>query len=152
VVPVDASIVGKDVLFARTEPIDLSKLRQSTTVSAKVMYPFKVPAHSTLPDSCEVDIVVEPFDQVAAQRVKVELQGVAQKQECVLNPPELVLRSAELTELSADQRKAIRAVVNVSGLKPGEYRLAPQLTVPPELDRIRLDPSTVQVTIIPQGG
>ena len=152
VVPVDASLAGQDNLFARTEPIDLSKVRQNSTLTVKVLYPFRVPAHSTLPETCDVDVVVEPFDQLGAQRVKVELRGADPKQQIVVSPPELVLRSEEVAELNDAQRASIHAVVDISGLKPGEYRLVPQLTLPPELDRVRLDPSTVLVTIIPQGG
>jgi YbbR domain-containing protein len=152
VVPVDAAVAGSAALFARTEPIDLSKISQSQTATVKVSYPFKVPAHTTLPQTCEVDILVEPFDQLAAKRIKVELRGVSPKQECVVSPPELVLRSPEVAELSPQQHAEIRAVVDVTGLRPGEYRLTPQLFLPPELDRVKLDPSTVLVTIIPQGG
>lgn len=150
-IPVSAELVDEDVFAVPTEEIDLSGARESFTVEAKLVYPFEVPADSRLPETCEVAVQLISIDEVGGSRVALELVGGSDEYDYIITPPEIVLRSEALMLLKPEEGRAIQAVLHVTGLGPGEHRLAPQLTLPLSVERVKIDPATVQVTIIQSG-
>ena len=150
-IQVDADMVPAGVFAVTTEPIDLTGVRKNFTASVALNYPFEVPAASGLAQTCEVEIEILPLVEVGGMSVQVELLGTSEEYDYIVTPPQLSLVSEELVQLDNDERAVIRARLNVEGLPPGEHRLSPQITLPLTLDRVRINPNTLTVTII-QGG
>lgn len=150
-IAVSADLVADDVFAVPTAEIDLSNARESFTTEADLVYPFEVPQDSRLPETCEVSVQVISIDEVGGSRVALEKVGENPDYEYIVSPPEVLLRSEALLLLDPDEGRAIRALLQVSGLGIGEHRLAPQLVLPLSVERVKIDPATVQVTIIQRG-
>lgn len=152
-IAVDADLVPEGEFAVRTSPIDLGEARESFVAkNAKLIYPFEVPDGSRLPDTCEVMVSIVSLAELAgAARVAVELLGQNADYDYIVTPREVVVRSEELAQMAEEDIARFNARLDVSGLVPGEYRLVPQLTLPLTLERVRIDPDSLLVTIIQRG-
>lgn len=147
-IPVEAELVPGGEFVVRTSAIDLDGARQSFTTTVELRYPFELPQVSALPTSCEVNVQIIPLEEAGAASIAVQLIGRDPGFEYIITPPDLVVKSEELVQLDEASLGRIKARLYVDGLEPGEHRLAPQLDLPLTLDRVRIDPATVTVTII----
>ncbi|GEM_PF-3678054 len=150
-IPVSADLVDDDVFAVPTAEIDLSNARESFTVETQLVYPFEVPPDAHLPDTCEVTVQISSIDEVGGTRVALELVGAVEEYDYIITPPEVVLRSEALMLPGSTEGQSIGALLHVADLGPGEHRLAPQLLLPLSVERVKIDPATVQVTIIQIG-
>lgn len=150
-IPVDANLVPEGVFAVRTTPIDLTDAREKFTVETQLIYPFEVPEISRLPDLCQVTVHVISIAEIGAARVAVDIIGASSDYDYVVTPPEIVVRSEELMLLDVAEVDQIQAVLYVADLGPGEYRLAPQLTLPLTIERVTIDHDTLELTIIQSG-
>jgi YbbR domain-containing protein len=150
-VVVDPELVPSSLHYIQLPPIDLAGVAKGFKRKVAVEYPFKLPAGSKLPLDATVEVEVLPFDSQATLRLPVQPRGLRAGYTCRLEPPQVVIRSAGLRELPARQRTEITAVLDLSSLEAGDYSLAPQLRLPSNLGDLKVDPPTVQVTIIAAG-
>lgn len=152
-ITLDADLVEGEQRYIRTAPIELNHAKTSFTCQAKLDYPFKLPAQHALPESCDVFVEIIPLAAQAEAAVSLGISIVDgdNRYEYVITPPELIVRSEELLQLEREARASLKAVVSVAKLGPGEYRLAPQVSLPLQLDRVTIIPTTIKVTIIQDG-
>jgi hypothetical protein len=119
----------------------------------RLIYPFQLPANSELP--LEADVTVEILslqeEGLAAMRVDVEVKDTQRAYEYVVTPPQLKIISKRIGLLSETQRGEVTAELDAAGLKPGDYRLVPQVRLPEALDDARINPSWVTLTVIEKG-
>jgi YbbR domain-containing protein len=150
-VPVDANLVPKDAAIIRTSPINLTGATSSFTAMVDLVYPFELPQDTRLPKTCEVQVELVDLADLAAVRVEPELTGRNPKYDYIIAPPWLAVVSEELTTLDNGSKQQIHAAIAVDGLKPGEYRLTPQVTLPAGLSQFSLRPNALTVTIVQRG-
>jgi YbbR domain-containing protein len=150
-VPVDADLVPKDAAVIRTSRINLSSATGTFTTTVDLEYPFELPKDSRLPRTCEVTVELVELATLAAIRVTPELIGRSSKYDYIIAPPWLAVVSEELTALGDDAKQQVRAAVNVTGLKPGEYKLTPQVSLPPGLSQFTLRPNSLSITVVQRG-
>jgi YbbR domain-containing protein len=150
-VPMAAAPAG--VSSVRTAPIDLAEKTKSFVAVPKLIYPFALPADSKLPREVEVTVEIVPLSGPAAgaMRVDVQVDGRGAGLEYVLTPPQLKVMSERLSLLSGTQRSEITATLDVAGLRPGEYRIVPQLRLPAALDDAKMIPNWITLTVIEKG-
>lgn len=135
-------------LFATvyTESLDLGRLRRSDTLRLRVRPPDE-DGFRTDPDTVAVVVEVEkeetriflgiPVGVVAPDEYRVEVR-----------PPEAQIAVSGPAGRFEELKPAdIRARVRISGLKPGEHRLAAEITLPPGLLLAKCEPALFDITI-----
>jgi YbbR domain-containing protein len=152
-VPVPAQLARAGDFAIRTEPIDLTGKQQSFIARPKLLYPFKLPAGSDLPTEADVTVEILSLKEegLEAMRVDLAVKGGAAAYEYVVTPPQLKVISKRIGLLGAAQRREVTALLDAEGLKPGDYRLVPQVRLPEALDDARINPSWVTLTVIEKG-
>lgn len=135
-------------LFATvyTESLDLARVRRSDTVRLRVRPPEE-DGFRTDPESIPVAITVEkeeariflgiPVGIVAPEGYDVEVRP-PQAQIAVSGP------SSRFDEIKPGD---IRARVKISGLKPGEHRLAAEITLPAGFQLVKCEPALFDIII-----
>jgi len=150
-IPVDAGLVEEGVFAVTTTPIDLTNVTESFTTTVELIYPFAIPDDVRLPKECRVSVQLLSFDEIGAKVVDVELVNERDGFDYILTPPDVAIRSETLTPLETEEVTGIVATLNVAELGAGEYRLIPQVYLPLGLRQVKIDPESVQVTIIQSG-
>jgi hypothetical protein len=152
-IPVDAELLRAGQLYVRTEPIVIDHAKTSFTVDTKLIYPFDVPSGSSLPQTSSVFVEILPLEQQQQMLRSLDVRLVGQQRgyDYVVTPDQLTLRSEELPRLDQTELAQLKAVLDVSGLTPGEYLVAPQVTLPVHLDRVTIIPTALKVTVIQIG-
>jgi YbbR domain-containing protein len=105
------------------------------------------------PAGGQVDVVVQIRERGTIQTLPgqtVTVEGLAPGLKAVVEPPTIAVDvfAAEDT-LASLQTGDVTLRVTVEGKGPGEYTLAPEVTVPPEVQWIRATPETVTVIVQP---
>ena len=147
-VPVDASLVPDESVVIRTSPIDLTGAETSFTAEVDLVYPFDMPENSRLPRTCEVQVSLVDLAQLAAVRVLPQLTGENANLDYIIAPPWLAVVSEELAALDDGVKQQVHASIAVDGLTPGEYRLTPQVALPPGVTQFNLRPNSLTVTVV----
>jgi YbbR domain-containing protein len=147
-VPVDADLATSGGAVIRTSPIDLGGAEESFITTVDLVYPFELPQDSRLPRTCEVQVTIADLAELAAVRVTPELTGRDAKYDYILAPPWLAVVSEELAGMEDAAKQQVHATVSVAGLKPGEYRLTPQVALPAGLSQFSLRPNSLTVTVV----
>ncbi|MBN2083018.1 hypothetical protein JW859_12540 [bacterium] len=150
-IPVDAELVEEGVFAVTTTPIDLTNVTESFTTTVDLIYPFTIPEGVRLPHDCRVSVQLLSFDEIGAKAIDVELVNKREGFDYIVTPPEIAIRSETLTPLESDDVTDIVASLDVADLGAGEHRLIPQVHLPLGLRQVKIDPESVQVTIIPSG-
>jgi YbbR domain-containing protein len=151
-IPVPAELASDDDFFVRTEPIELTDARSSFTAQdVVILYPFEVPESARLPEACTVQVEIIALEEVGGISVVPELVGRIDEYDYVVAPPQVSIISEELARLESAARSSISAELYVDGLEPGEHKLTPQVFLPLSLDRVKIKPLTLVVTIIQSG-
>ncbi len=144
----------ENVISVSTAPVDISGA--TTNVTRRVQIEPLPPGFQLLESSGRnVDVVVQIRQQGIQQSLpgqRVEVVGAAPGLQANVSPAELALVVvASEEELAALERGDIRLQVDVSGLAPGTYELRPNVSLPPNVEWIRTEPSQVTVTVLPAG-
>lgn len=138
-----------------TEPIDISHITHSMTVTTHILLPANVIAFATNGGSlqnsakgpvCQVFITVTKqktqatlYAQVVSQRLGTGLKATVS--------PQWVNVYVSGAAVDIAQVGSLQARVNLAGLGAGTYSLPVKLNMPTTLPRYAVAPSTVQVTI-----
>jgi YbbR domain-containing protein len=129
-----------------TETLDLGTVSQPGTRRLRVVVPANAFFFSE-PESVDVSVVLQkegarifidvPVSSIAPTGRTVELDP-ATAQIAVAGPADRIdsLRLADIT-----------AQVRISGLGPGEYRLAAEIVLPPEFRLVKCEPQLFDVTV-----
>ncbi len=147
-VPVEANLVQDDSAVIRTSPIDLDGAESSFTAEVNLVYPFALPENSRLPRTCEVQVSLIDLAQLAAVRVTPLLVGRNPQYDYIVAPPWLAVVSEELAALDEAVKQQVHASISVEGLKPGEYRLTPQVALPAGISQFSLRPNSLTITVV----
>jgi YbbR domain-containing protein len=139
-----------DLVAVSTEPIDVAGA--TSTVSKRVRI-------GGLPEGVDV---IEPADGTVIAVVQIRQRGVTQPLPgqhiefvnvgtgltAEANPGEITVTVVASQEVLADlTAETISVQVDVGGLGPGVYTLAPQVILPPNMQYNSTDPPTVTITI-----
>lgn len=149
--PATVAVVGpQDVLqplgVVKTQPIDVSAATANFSRTIGLDLPQGVNAVDR--NQVQVDVVIRPVSGTAVFQVAPQIVGV---------PPGFTAQSdvaavavvvagegPSLRELTADK---IVLTVNAGGRAPGNYLLAPQVVLPPNLRLVRATPEQVGISI-----
>jgi YbbR domain-containing protein len=138
------------LVAVRTEPIDVSGAQDSLTQRTSLA---DIPEGVTVlePASSEVDVLVQIGQRGISQSLPGQRVGVTNLEAnltATVDPSEVTIQVvAPADVLEALSNSNIRVQVDVGGLGPGTYQLAPTVAVPPRVQWISALPSTVQVII-----
>lgn len=146
------SNVLENVISVSTGPVDISGAM--TNVTRRVQIEPLPPGVQILePSGRNVDVVVQIRQQGIQQVLPsqhVEVVGAEPGLRAAVSPQELALVVvASEEEIAALERGDIRLQVDVSGLGPGTYERMPSVSLPPNVEWIRTEPSRVTVTVSP---
>ncbi len=136
-----------DVL--RTEPINVSGARALVEQTAPIIFPEGTSPREGEPDQVRVTVQVAPVSLPLQIQLPapVTLAGLAPGLQASVNPPALELTLAGTSQaLATLSQSPLRAVVDVSGLGPGGYRLPVRVDLPPGVS-LSETPPEVQVTL-----
>ena len=141
------SVLDKiDILW--TEPIDVTQLKESTTLPTQPALPD---VSLTLAEKVEIKATIKIGEKVISRSFKeVPVEAINTDQNFEIIPPavDLVVRGPMNTMKELDAGKGLHARLNLAELAPGVYKRKVAITHPPDVEVIRVDPETVQVTII----
>ncbi len=139
-----------NLTFVETEPVDISG--ETETISTDVGI-ANLPAGVQLvqPASGLVSVIVQIQQQSVDQtlpNLPVVVTGLAPGYAASTSPAQVSIEiSASSTQVPALVNGAITVTVDVDGLAPGTYSLAPSVVVPAGVEWDTVTPSTVDVTI-----
>jgi YbbR domain-containing protein len=152
-IPVPAELVPAGALTVRTGAVELSGARETFSAPADLLYPFSVPKDSGLPRECTVEVAIAALgpEEAGAVVVGIQLRGANQHFDYALSSPQVAVRSLDLASARREQLQGIVAVVEVGDLGPGEHRVAPQVTLPPDVGEVTITPSTIMLSVMPSG-
>ncbi|MFO7638546.1 MAG: hypothetical protein R6X14_04470 [bacterium] len=129
-----------------TDSLDLGRVRRSDTIRLRVQPPDEDGFH-TDPETIAVAVTVEreearillgiPVRVVAPEDYDVEVRP-SEAQIAVSGP------SSRFDELKPTD---VRARIRISGLKPGEHRLAAEITLPPGFQLVKCEPALFDIII-----
>jgi YbbR domain-containing protein len=128
-----------------TETLDLSGLTQSGTVRKKVV----PPAGSFATDPESVDISVTLDKEAARIFLGVPVKAIAPTgREVDIDPVEAQIAVAgPVATIDSLRVEQITAQIKISGLGPGDYRLAAEIVLPPEFHLVKCEPQLFDVTV-----
>jgi YbbR domain-containing protein len=150
-IAVPAELVKETDFAIRTSPINLSGARDNMQVKAELQYPFERPTEGLLPEFCTVTVEIMPITNLPdALSIPVDIVGRDETLDYLLPRQEIAVRLPDIDELSQSNITGIRAVINVSGLGPGEYRIVPQVSVPQQVEHVTIEPNIVVLNIFQQ--
>ncbi|MDQ3023910.1 MAG: hypothetical protein M3R04_05950, partial [bacterium] len=152
-ISVPASLARSDLFTLRTDAIDLEGKSKSFIAKPQLQFPFSIPAGIELPNEVEVTVEILELaeDGSGGMALNVEVKGGLPGYEFVVTPPQIKIVSERLSLLPKAQRSEITASVAADGLKPGDYRIAPQLRLLDGLDDAQIIPHWVTLTVIEKG-
>ncbi|MBI4587284.1 MAG: YbbR-like domain-containing protein [Candidatus Rokubacteria bacterium] len=130
-----------------TDPIDLSGLRGTIKRQASL---GPLTNSVRLADEKGVEVTIEVTEETATRRIsRVPVQPSSDwKARPVPDSVDVVVRGplSRVKELTAGQ---VGVVLNLKGLRPRIYRLAPRITLPPGVELLQVDPPLVTVSAEP---
>lgn len=137
-----------DLTSVSTEQIDITGLTESIRQQVALALPVGV----ELDEAVEifVDIEIEPFRSTSSVQRPLELQGLGEELEAVVDPAEVrVILFGPLPVLDALQDTEVLVTVDLFGLDVGVYTLEPSVTLPDrgiELRSVQPAQVTVEIT------
>lgn len=135
-------------LFATvfTDSLDLGRMRRSDTIRLRVRPPVD-DGFRTDPETIPVVVRVEREEARIFVGISVEV-GAPEGYKVEVNPPTAQIAVSGPSTRFEDLKQAdIRARIRISGLKPGEHRLAAEIILPPGFQLVRCEPSLFDITI-----
>jgi YbbR domain-containing protein len=133
--------------FVRTQPLDITDASDDILVRLALALPEGVTPVGDLNVQVQVSIAAIESSQTVKQTL--EVQGLGPGLSAAVSPDSvLVLISGPLPVLDQLQPEDVRAFVDATGLEPGTYQLAPQVSV--VSDKVRAEsvlPASVEVMI-----
>jgi len=129
-----------------TETLDLTTVTRPGTRRLRVVPPV-AEGVTVVPESVDVDIALEkegariflgvPVKVVAPKTVEVEI--IPDEAQVAVAGPKSKLDSLQLSDVSAR--------IKISGLEPGEHRLAAEITLPPRFRLVKCEPQLFDIII-----
>jgi YbbR domain-containing protein len=141
------------ITFLRTTPIDVTGLRADVQRLAEVELPRGVSLSG--PNSVAINLSIASLAGTSRVSVLPTIVGHGPDTEAQPAGPVEVTLSGDLPTLQAVDPATVVATVDVTGLRPGVYEVAPRVTVPPGLTLVGVAPARVTVVIravAPAGG
>jgi len=137
-----------DITSISTEPVDITGLTESTRYQVALILPDGV----TLAEATEeifVDINIEPFMTTATYQPEIELQGVGDGLQAIVEPTTVrVVLFGPLPVLDSILLEEIDATIDLFEFEEGIYSIEPVITYPNRGVELRsITPSNVTVEI-----
>ncbi|MFH1135626.1 MAG: CdaR family protein [Pseudomonadota bacterium] len=130
-----------------TEPVDVTKLKDSNTLTVAPVLP-DVSMTLIKPTMVKISlkigkkVVIRPFKAVPIEGVGTDF-FFSTEPETV----DLVLRGPVNTVTELVTGKGLSVKLDLSGLNPGKYDRPVKVDVPPDMEVVRVEPDTVKTTI-----
>lgn len=128
-----------------TENIDLSKITGDAEIKVKLNVPKNIKVLGS--DTVLVKITVQTASQVTTNsnlNVNITPINLAENLKAEINPLSIAVVVSGGANVSAD---ALKATVDLSGLKEGSYTLPVNITIPSGVNKVSQTPDKVSVTI-----
>ena len=141
----ESQLLGLDRLW--TEPIDVTKLTEPTTVVAKPVLP-SVAVNLVRPTEIKTNLKISPKLTVRAfKNVKVEAVNSAYQFELEPETVDLLIRGPvnAMTELVTG--KGLRVVLDLAGFEPGRFKRKVVVRVPEMMEVLEIKPDQIWVKI-----
>ncbi|OPX23320.1 MAG: hypothetical protein B1H03_01920 [Planctomycetales bacterium 4484_113] len=140
---------SRSISSVSTGEIDLAGRTKSFTVTVALDYPFTPPVD--VPRSVRVRVVLRKVESEAANvlNLTISLENRNPDYDYLVRPSLIAVESEDLVDLSAKERSAVRAVVDVATFGVGVYRVTPTVVLPSSVLRLRMRPQTVELSVEP---
>ncbi|HTW92104.1 MAG TPA: hypothetical protein VMH22_10395 [bacterium] len=129
-----------------TETLDLSTVTAPDRRHLKVVNP-EAGRYTVEPESIDAVIGLEKETARILLGLPVTLTG-SEAQRAEIDPAEAQIAVAGLaSKVNSLKQSDVTAQVKVSGLSPGDYQLAPEITLPPGIRLVKCEPQLFDVTV-----
>lgn len=145
-VPIDY-LKNSDTSVLHTEEINLSGVTESFEKSVAIAYPFAELEGLAKSARVKVTIVDVTIDRATSISKKLEIVGAPAGTRVLVRPMYIIIGSNEVSLLTDEERQKIRAIIDISGLAPGEYTVRPQVILDPKIKNASIVPSEIQVEL-----
>ena len=139
----------EDVAEVTTEPVPVANATSTIVQETELVLPegTRLAAEATPP---EVTVVINPALATRTYLVGVACEGAPQGSACLPQQGQLaVILSGPASTLTGIDPAGLTAVLDASGLDPGEHVLTPTFSLPNGVDLVRVTPGRVTVVIQP---
>ena len=136
----------KLIASVSTETLNLASVTQPGVVRLRVVPPANG-LFATDPESVDITIGLEK--EGAKIFLGVPVKAIAPSGRTIeIDPPEAQLAVAgPLSRIDSLKAEMITAVIKISGLGPGDYRLAAEIQLPPEFHLVKCEPQLFDITV-----
>lgn len=134
-----------------TEPVDLTGVKESFKKKVRIDYKFKRREGLVAEAEVSVSIIPAGGDSSSSLTRNLEVVGREPGTSALIKPRYIVISSSDISLLSDDERAKVRAIVNLKGLAPGEYKIVPQVILDPKLKNPIILPNEITVEIVAGG-
>lgn len=129
-----------------TDSLDLARIRRSDTIRLRVRPPEE-DGFRTDPESVTVVVAVEREEARIFVGINIEVVAPEIYRVEVRPPAAQIAVSGPSSRFGELKPADIRARIRISGLKPGEHRLAAEITLPPGFQLVKCEPALFDITI-----
>lgn len=128
-----------------TETLDLATVGQPGTRRLRIVPPAGL--YSAEPESVDIQIALEKEGARIFLGLPVAVIAPSGR-EIVVDPPEAQIAVAgPVSRIDSLKPADITARIKISGLGPGDYRLAAEIVLPPEFRLVKCEPQLFDVTV-----
>ncbi|PZR97301.1 MAG: hypothetical protein DLM69_09855 [Candidatus Chloroheliales bacterium] len=136
--------------FLDTEPVDVTGQTATVDTHTRLVLGSGVSLYNMPTNSVDVQVVIRQVQTTQILPVIVTITNARPGLDVVLTTNRLDLTLAgPLAALQAMQPTDARAVLDLTGLGPGNYEITPTVILPPGIEAINISPARLPVTILP---
>jgi YbbR domain-containing protein len=136
--------------FLDTEPVDVTGQTATVDTRTRLVLGSGVSLYNMPTNSVDVQVVIRQVQTTQILPVIVTITNARPGLDVVLTTNRLDLTLAgPLAALQAMQPTDARAVLDLTGLGPGNYEITPTVILPPGIEAISISPARLPVTILP---
>ncbi|MEP0813857.1 MAG: hypothetical protein HRF49_04235 [bacterium] len=140
-------VEGHDVSVVYTEPIDLAGVKTGFKKDVKINYGFSNTEGLLQTAKVTVNVIDTTTRASSSLNRTIEVVGGEKGTNVLVKPGYVVISASEIALLTDAERATIKALLDISGLPPGEYRIVPQIVLDPKIKNASIFPSEVDVEI-----
>jgi YbbR domain-containing protein len=136
--------------FLDTEPVDVTGQTATIDTHTRLILGAGISLYNMPTNSVDVQVVIKQVQTTQILPVIVTVANARAGLDVVLATNRLDLTLAgPLSALQAMQPTDARAVLDLTGLGPGQYEIAPTVTLPEGIEAAAISPARLPVTILP---
>jgi YbbR domain-containing protein len=140
--------VIRQLTTLQTEPINLEEITQSLTTTVGLQVPWGVSVIQPQNPEVTVTLILAVIRSSLTQEVTPTVRGLDNGLTATIGLDSIVvILSGRLSQMETFDPATVSVVLNLTNLKPGEYTIVPEVTVPEEIQVENIVPEAVPVKI-----